>query len=279
MPARASAIARLVLKRYRSRGRDRDQSPEADGDAVGKPVDLVGGFGDVSRFRRMLWPTLVAVPMLAVLLGLGFWQLARGEWKTALIAARERALAAAPVAIPNQAAAIAALDQVRVTLIGTFRHEHEFHLIAPPKTGRNGFHIVTPLAPEGDAAWVLVDRGFVPVEAKAPQSRAVGQIEGPVTVVGIARRPPERRAFMGANDPAGNVWTYVDLAAMAALAGRPLAPTLIVAEPASGARGWPRPEPLATDLANPHLGYALTWFGLAAALAVIYSLLFRSPSR
>ena len=35
----------------------------------------------------------------------------------------------------------------------------------------------------------------------------------------------------------------------------------------------PRPwsEPLATDLANPHLGYALTWFGLAGALAAVYA--------
>lgn len=227
----------------------------------------------------MLWPTLVAVPTLAVLLGLGFWQLARGEWKTALIATRERALAATPVPFPTETAAVAALDHVRVALAGTFRHEHEFHLIAPPKTGRKGFHVVTPLAPEGGAAWVLVDRGFVPVEAKAAQSRGAPQIAEPVTVVGIARRPPQRRAFMGANDPVGNVWMHVDLVAMAALLGRPLAPTLIVAEPTPNARGWPRAEPLATDLANPHLGYALTWFGLAAALAVIYILLFRRPSR
>jgi surfeit locus 1 family protein len=227
----------------------------------------------------MLWPTLVAVPTLAVLLALGVWQVARGEWKSALIAARERAFAAAPIPFPGEAGAIALLDHVRVALSGTFRHEHEFHLIAPPKTGRNGFHVVTPLAPEGSGTWVLVDRGFVPVEAKAPSARTAGQVAGPVTVVGIARPPPSRRAFAGANDPAGNVWAYVDPEAMAAVVGRPLAPTLIVAEPIADARGWPRPEPLATDLANPHLGYALTWFGLAAALVVIYILLFRGRFR
>ena len=43
------------------------------------------------RFRFTLWPTVFTIPFLAVLLGLGVWQLERLEWKTALIATLRRA--------------------------------------------------------------------------------------------------------------------------------------------------------------------------------------------
>ncbi len=40
--------------------------------------------------------------------------------------------------------------------------------------------------------------------------------------------------------------------------------------------GEPRPAPLPLDIPNNHLGYAITWFGLAAALAGVYlAMLFR----
>ena len=40
---------------------------------------------------------------------------------------------------------------------------------------------------------------------------------------------------------------------------------------------WPAliPEPLPLDIPNRHLEYALTWFGLAAALAAVYAALVR----
>jgi cytochrome oxidase assembly protein ShyY1 len=47
----------------------------------------------------------------------------------------------------------------------------------------------------------------------------------------------------------------------------------IEAEPALGAQGWPRPRDpreLLASIPNRHLEYALTWFGLAAALACVY---------
>ena len=45
-------------------------------------------------FRPRLWPTLLTVPALLVLLGLGTWQVQRLHWKEALIAERQAGLAA-----------------------------------------------------------------------------------------------------------------------------------------------------------------------------------------
>jgi surfeit locus 1 family protein len=57
-------------------------------------------------------------------------------------------------------------------------------------------------------------------------------------------------------------------------------PYVVQLTPAAGQAGFPRPEESKANLANNHLGYALTWFGLAAtliAVAVVY--LFETRTR
>jgi len=69
------------------------------------------------------------------------------------------------------------------------------------------------------------------------------------------------------------MWYRRDLSAMArALDVDPaaLVPFHVLLESPAPAGGWPRPEALPEPPRNPHLGYALTWFGLAAALAGVY---------
>ncbi len=67
-------------------------------------------------------------------------------------------------------------------------------------------------------------------------------------------------------------WYVRDVTAMAAAlqAPRP-APVFLFAETATNPE-WRAltPSPLPRELRNPHLGYAVTWFGLAAALAGVY---------
>jgi len=43
--------------------------------------------------------------------------------------------------------------------------------------------------------------------------------------------------------------------------------------------GWPQPGKLVVNLPNNHLGYAVTWYGLALVLLVVFALWARSASR
>ena len=54
------------------------------------------------RFRPFLWLTIVSLPALLVLVGLGSWQLQRLQWKNDLIASFESRAAAAPIAVPAE---------------------------------------------------------------------------------------------------------------------------------------------------------------------------------
>ena len=75
------------------------------------------------------------------------------------------------------------------------------------------------------------------------------------------------------NDVAANRWYSRDAPAMAkALGVTAPAPLFLMAETASNPN-WAAltPAPLPGEIPNRHLEYALTWFGLAAALACVYA--------
>ena len=222
---------------------------------------------------------LAALPTFAALLALGFWQLERLDWKTALIANRAAALARPPVAAPSDDARFAAFDYRRVTLEGRLDHGRELHLAAISARGDGGYRVLTPLIREGAASAVLVNRGWVPYARKDPASRPEHRPEGRLVLEGVAVRPRTKGLFDAKNDPAANTWYWPDLAAMADVTGLKLAPVIVNAIPAAGAAGYPRAEPSRVRLANDHLGYAITWFALAAGLALVYLLAVRSNSK
>lgn len=220
--------------------------------------------------RRLLWPTLFTVPALAVLLGLGTWQVQRLHEKETLIAEREARLAAPPLDVAAIGRMTAALERRRVRAAGTFLHDREMHLVARSRHGQAGVHVVTPMRLVA-GGHVLVDRGWVPRDRADPATRAAGQVEGTVEVVGILRAGGRPSHWTPDNQPADDVWHYVDVGAMAARAGLADARDYyIVAGDAPNPGGLPVGRRLAVEIANDHLQYAITWYALAAALAVIY---------
>ena len=56
----------------------------------------------IGRLRLLLWPGVMTAAMLAVLLGLGTWQVERLHWKQALLAQIARAEAAPAVPLPAE---------------------------------------------------------------------------------------------------------------------------------------------------------------------------------
>jgi surfeit locus 1 family protein len=223
--------------------------------------------------RSVLWLTVAAAPAFLVLLGLGTWQLDRRAWKLDLIATRSVALAAAPIALPADIPDPDALDFRRVWVEGTFRHDRELHLIGRFDRDQPGYQIVTPLM-LADGSAVLVNRGFVPLDKVDPASRPAGQVAGPVRVEGAVRLSVRPGWLTPDNQPANHVWFTPDLAQMAEAAGLSrVRPVFVEAGPAPNPGGLPIGGQTRIDLPNDHLQYAITWYSLALALAVIYGIL------
>ncbi|MBI3515628.1 MAG: SURF1 family protein, partial [Proteobacteria bacterium] len=124
-----------------------------------------------------------------------------------------------------------------------------------------------------DRGAVLVNRGWVPLAARLPAARPSGQVEGTVRIEGAVRLSSVPGWFTPANEPGGNLWFYPDVAQMAAAAGLSrVSPVFVEAGPAPNPGGLPIGGQTQVELPNDHLQYAITWYSLAAALAVIYGL-------
>jgi surfeit locus 1 family protein len=157
---------------------------------------------------------------------------------------------------------------------GTFRHEDERHVYAIGQVYEKsmpGYHIYTPLQrPNGD--WLLINRGWVPEDKKAPASRAQAQVAGDVTVTGILRLSRERAAFAAPHQPEENIWFAPNIGRLSESLGYALMPVIIDAGPDQNPGGWPQGGTTRVTMPNDHLQYALTWYGLALTALVVYGL-------
>ena len=227
------------------------------------------------RRTGLLWPAAMTLVLLALLIGLGTWQLQRKAWKEALLADIAARTTQVPADIGDAIFATGAarvLPYTRVRLTGRFLHDKERFWFADGRLG-SGFHVFTPLQLAGGGL-VWINRGYIPAHLKDPATRAAGQIAGAVTVIGLVRAPGERNSFTPANDIAHNVWYWRDLAVLDASAFTPdvnSAPVMVDAEvePANPG-GWPEGGTAIVSLPNRHLEYALTWYGLAATLVGVF---------
>ncbi|WP_370434398.1 SURF1 family protein [Microvirga sp. TS319] len=230
--------------------------------------------------RSLILPGIATLIALAILIGLGTWQLQRKAWKDGLLQQIEARAYGEPGSIlPESDWAGWRADQdefrkVRVT--GTFLNDLEtpvYGLAPGTRQGAplQGYYIVTPLKlPTG--AVVMVNRGIVPMELKDPATRPQGRPEGEVTVTGLVRAPEARNFFTPKDDPAKNTWFTRDPQAIAQARGlERVAPFLIDADATPNPGDWPRGGQTQLTLPNNHLQYALTWYGLALTLVGVFS--------
>lgn len=223
--------------------------------------------------------TLSTLVALAILVVLGSWQVQRLAWKRDLLD-RVAALQAAPARLLDAALAAQPADAqnfVRVRAVCPGLSKAPYVELYGVRDGQAGVRLISACRLDlGRYHSILVDRGFVAdtISARPPSDPADAT---PVDVVGVLRIPDAANAFTPPSDPAANRWYARDVAAMAdALGAERPSPLVLFAETATNPE-WTAltPAPLPTEIPNRHLGYAITWFGLAAALVGVYAALLR----
>lgn len=216
--------------------------------------------------------TAVCALAIALLCGLGVWQVQRMQWKDGLIAEAEAAASHPPVPVmqvyrPDQEFRSVVIDCPGLATAPFV----EMHTI---ENGEVGVRLISACALPGGRFTTLIDRGFVSgtISARPP----VAPSTTPVRMVGQLRMPPKPSSF--APPPENNVFYARDHTAMARALGvhEWLAVPMIYATTSSNPE-WLALKPSAPPAAfsNNHLGYALTWFGLALAVLGFYIVLLR----
>ncbi|WP_232281715.1 SURF1 family protein [Vibrio furnissii] len=213
---------------------------------------------------------VLTVVVFALLVKLGFWQLARGEEKLHLetrLAARAQ-MAPLSLATALERYPMAELTGLRVTVTLDPHSDATFLLDNQTFDGKVGY-LAYQLAKQQDGHWMLIERGFVPAGNDRRVLPQVDWLTEPQTLTGrlYARSTNPFSDALGLE--AGNPHRIQNLnvEALSQWLGTPILPVAFQPQQAN----WPYPQPwqpLAMS-AQKHFGYALQWFTMAAVLAVI----------
>jgi len=225
--------------------------------------------------RRRRFPfglTIVAVLAFVLLCGLGVWQVQRLQWKEGLIRQAEAAAAFGPapltsvLALPDPAFRKVAIDCPGLST-APYVELQTIH------DGESGVRLLSVCRPVGSSEIFLIDRGFVAegISARPP----VSDTAAPVRVTAELRQTPPPGPMALPVDK-GLFYARDNPAMARALGAANVNPNTLFAVTSSNPE-WLALQPSAPPAAfsNNHLGYALTWFGLALALVGFYVVLLR----
>lgn len=206
-------------------------------------------------WRQPIW-LLGHLVALAAVLGFvraGLWQLDRLEERQDRN--REIAARADGPAIPIEDVSTDVGRYQHVTATGTFDAEHDLLLPQRSYEGTVGSHAVTPLV-LADGRAVLVNRGWVPLDATAPPPT------GEVTLEGLLLASQRSR-----------VGTNVDR--LSEEMGVPLLPLWLSQSGPPPEGEYPIRLPAPARDEGPHLSYAIQWFLFTGVVLVGYPILLR----
>lgn len=223
--------------------------------------------------KRRIWPIVWAASLgVALLLGLGLWQVQRLALKNQLIADYDKAMASDPVSLDvalEQFLAGNRIDGMKVKATGKFASREPIRLLASTPAGPawelvHGFELTSGTA-------VLVNRGKIDHDKTVPIP--AGDV---ADIVGHVVWHDEGKAFFDVeNKPEANQWYWWDVVAMTnQFSSTHLNPNYVVLNLIAGSPGTEGlyVEAPKANLRNNHLGYAMTWFGLALVLVVMTAL-------
>jgi surfeit locus 1 family protein len=232
----------------------------------------------VTGRRSLLLPGIVAAAVFAVLVSLGVWQLQRKTWKENLIATLSERTTAPPSLLPPRAEWKSLTPQA-----DEFRRVRLRAQFVPGGEGRvygtaglrddvkgQGYFAFAP-ARLADGSIVVVNRGFVGNPNPDASLKPIALPDGAVDIVGALRWAEPPGWFVTLYSERQDLWFARDHRAMAERYGwGEAAPFYVEMESPAPKGGVPRPGTLTVKLRNDHLGYAMTWFGLAAVLVVAF---------
>lgn len=226
---------------------------------------------------KKLFPLLIASAIgIIILCSLGTWQVFRLAEKNKMIAALDARMQAEPITLAmalERSAKGEDIEYLKVTTEGRSDPAHALRKITS-FVGKPGWEIIVPFT-STDGVFVLVDAGATP-DVQIATASADNE-----AITGLIREHHQGRGFFdNDNDEAANTWYWWDLPAMQAAAGAPaearIAPFVLQRLPTGENTTPPFARKPKVDLSNNHLGYAITWFGLAAALLAVTGFFARS---
>ncbi|WP_218460194.1 SURF1 family protein [Rickettsia sp. TH2014] len=212
---------------------------------------------------------LVVLITFTILISLGFWQLSRLKEKKLFLASMQTNLTSSAI---NLAEIQDSLPYHKVKITGQFLPNKDIYLYGrrSMSSEKDGYYLVTPFKTIEDKV-ILVARGWFSNRNKNIITQATNDQQH--EIIGVTMPSEKTRSYLPANDIKNNVWLTLDLKEASQTLELNLENFYIIAE-GKDISNLDILLPLSINhlaaIRNDHLEYALTWFGLAVSLIVIY---------
>lgn len=223
-------------------------------------------------FAPYIIPTLVTLILVPLFIWLGLWQLERAEYKGVLSEQMEQQKHKPPLDLNDLVDSNVDLEYREVKVRGYFEPNNQVFIENRKHNNKNGFHVVTPLRIEEENTRVLINRGWVPMNAEQSRLPAVETPVGIVEVTGkidIPKPPAIKLSDEKSNSDSGNRWPYLTVERFAQMVDYPIKHFVVLQSP-NGDQGFVRQWPVRKPNKLMHIGYALQWFAFAIITSLIY---------
>ncbi len=219
------------------------------------------------RRKIQILPLLFIILAFFALLSLGFWQISRLKEKELFISSMQYNLSNPPVDLKTLSANAL---YARIKVKGHFLADKNIHLYGRKSMSKekDGYYLITPFQTSNDKI-ILVTRGWF---AQKHKNSINDIVDHSTEISGVTLPSEKNRLFVPGNDIANNIWFTLDLQQASQVLGLNLENFYLIMDSNSD-----NPSQflkiLSTErllhIRNDHLEYAVTWFALAIALAVI----------
>ena len=225
------------------------------------------------QFQPNLLASIIVIIGLFLLVRLGNWQLIRAEEKKNILANIDIRKNSKPLDIES----LEPIDDknfYRLKVTGKFDAEHQLLLDNRFYKGRVGFEVIQPFIVEQQV--ILVNRGWIPLPIDRNNLPDIPTPDGELTLIGEVNIPTQAYVLKEDELSTTNAWPQliqaIDLSLLDKLyddLGMNIEPWIFRQDPDDNPffqRLW-----IAVNMSpERHISYAVTWFGLALALIIIY---------
>ena len=221
------------------------------------------------------WLALImAAAAVALCIRLGFWQLERADakirWQQEVSERQQREYASVADLLAQEDP-----GNYPVRLSGEPDNAHTILLDNRIHEGIAGYHVLTPVRTDA-GPWVLLNRGWWPRGPRRDQLPGIAALPGRISVPGLTYRYSDKVFTLAEDDLSSPQWPLrvqrVDTEELGDLLGIELAPFEVRAEPGAQLEsGEQMVREWTGGMMTPdrHKAYALQWFAMAFALALL----------
>jgi len=233
--------------------------------------------GDHQPNNPTMKTNLTVLITFIILISLGFWQLSRLKEKKLFLSSMQTNITSPAI---DLAEVQNNLPYQKIKIIGHFLPNKDIYLYGRRSMSneKDGYYLVMPFKTDENKI-ILVARGWFSNRNKNIITQATN--EQLHEIIGVTMPSEKTRSYLPANDVKNNVWLTLDLQDASKTLGLNLENFYLIEE-SKDISNLDILLPLSINhlaaIRNDHLEYALTWFGLAASLIVIYVIYKRSMS-